>query len=192
MKSPESPYFSPPALPASDHPLSMKGRFGRLSFIAWSAFLYFIFLFGSIALGLSIDIVNISTHSLDPNWLISLQGLASIGVLVMVLAYVYFAVVVTVRRLHDMNRSGWWALLFLLPLVNIFVWLYIVFGSGDRGSNQYGPARMTLLWEKILAWLMIILTLLSLLGSIALFSYMSGEEQTPTPTEMMQKTTKYF
>jgi hypothetical protein len=51
---------------------------------------------------------------------------------------------------------------------------------------------MTLLWEKILAWLMIILTLLSLLGSIALFSYMSGEEQTPTPTEMMQKTTKYF
>jgi uncharacterized membrane protein YhaH (DUF805 family) len=85
MKSPESPYFSPPALPATDHPLSMKGRFGRLSFIAWSAFLYFIFLFGSIALGLSIDIVNISTHSLDPNWLISLQGLASIGVLVMVL-----------------------------------------------------------------------------------------------------------
>lgn len=43
MKSPESPYFSPPALPATDHPLSMKGRFGRLSFIAWSAFLYFIF-----------------------------------------------------------------------------------------------------------------------------------------------------
>ena len=192
MKSPESPYFSPPALPASDHPLSMKGRFGRLSFIAWSAFLYFIFLFGSIALGLSIDIVNISTRSMDPNWLISLQGLASIGVLVMVLVYVYFALVVTIRRLHDMNRSGWWTLLFLLPLVNIFVWLYIVFGSGDRGSNQYGPARMTLLWEKILAWLMIILTLLSLLGSIALFSYMSGEEQTPTPTEMMQKTTKYF
>lgn len=192
MKSPESPYFSPPALPASDHPLSMKGRFGRLSFIAWSAFLYFIFLFGSIALGLSIDIVNISTHSMDPNWLISLQGLASIVVLAMVLVYVYFALVVTVRRLHDMNRSGWWALLFLLPLVNIFVWLYIVFGSGDRGTNQYGPAPMTLLWEKILAWLMIILTLLSLLGSIALFSYMSGEEQTPTPTEMMQKTTKYF
>jgi len=36
------------------------------------------------------------------------------------------------------------------------------------------------------------LTLLSLLGSIALFSYMSGEEQTSTPTEMMQKTTNTF
>lgn len=192
MKSPESPYFSPPALPATDHPLSMKGRFGRLSFIAWSAFLYFIFLFGSIALGLSIDIVNISTHSLDPNWLISLQGLASIGVLVMVLVYVYFALVVTVRRLHDMNRSGWWALLFLLPLVNIFVWLYIVFGSGDRGINDYGPARMTLLWEKMLAWLMIVLILLSLSGSLALLGYMSGGEQPHIPPEIMQKTTQYF
>ncbi|WP_180074942.1 DUF805 domain-containing protein [Acinetobacter sp. YH12254] len=192
MKSPESPYFTPPALVATDHPLSIKGRFGRLSFIAWSAFLHFIFLFSSIALGLSIDIVNIAVHSMDSNWLLSLQGLAGIGVLIMILVYAYFALVVTVRRLHDMNRSGWWALLLLLPLVNIFVWLYIVFGSGDRGINDYGPARMTLLWEKMLAWLMIILTLLSLLGSIALFSYMSGEEQSPTPTEMMQKTTKYF
>jgi uncharacterized membrane protein YhaH (DUF805 family) len=192
MKSPESPYFNPPALPSTDHPLSMRGRFGRLSFIAWSAFLYFIFLFGSIALGISIDIVNISSYSMDPDWLISLQGLTSIGVLIMVLAYVYFALVVTVRRLHDMDRSGWWALLLLLPLINIFVWLYIVFGSGDRGINQYGPARITLLWEKILAWMMILLTLLSLLGSIVLFSYMSGEEHPPTPTEMMQKTTQYF
>ncbi|WP_216938428.1 MULTISPECIES: DUF805 domain-containing protein [unclassified Acinetobacter] len=192
MKSPESPYFSPPNLPAIDHPLSMKGRFGRLSFIAWSTFLHFIFLFGSIALGLSIDIVNIATLSVDPNWLISIQGLASIGVMIMILAYLYFALVVTIRRLHDMDRSGWWALLLLIPLVNIFVWLYIVFGPGDRGVNQYGPARLTLFWEKVLAWLMIILTLLSLLGSLALFGYMSGGEQPQTPAEMMQKTTKYF
>ncbi|WP_455597715.1 DUF805 domain-containing protein [Acinetobacter pecorum] len=192
MTSPESPYFSPPDLPLADHPLSMKGRFGRLSFIAWSAFLHFIFLCCTLALGLSIDIVNIATPSMDPNWLISLQGLGSIGVLLIVLAYLYFALVVTVRRFHDLNRSGWWALLLLLPLVNIFVWLYIIFGSGDRGINHYGPARITLFWEKVLAWLMIILTLLSLLGSLALFGYMSGGEQPQTPAEMMQKTTKYF
>ena len=173
MTSPESPYFSPPDLPLADHPLSMKGRFGRLSFIAWSAFLHFIFLCCTLAL-------------------ISLQGLGGIGVLLIVLAYLYFALVVTVRRFHDLNRSGWWALLLLLPVINIFVWLYIIFGSGDRGINHYGPARITLFWEKVLAWLMIILTLLSLLGSLALFGYMSGGEQPQTPTEMMQKTTKYF
>ena len=192
MKSPESPYFTPPALAATDHPLSIKGRFGRLSFIAWSAFLHFIFLFSSIALGLSIDIVNLAVHSMDSNWLLSIQGLAGIGVLIMILVYAYFALVVTVRRLHDMNRSGWWALLFLLPVVNIFVWLYIVFGSGDRGINDYGPARMTLLWEKMLAWLMIVLILLSLFGSLALLGYMSGGEQPHIPPEIMQKTTQYF
>ena len=192
MKSTESPYFTPPALVATDHPLSIKGRFGRLSFIAWSAFLHFIFLFSSIALGLSIDIVNIAVHSMDSNWLLSLQGLAGIGVLIMILVYAYFALVVTVRRLHDMNRSGWWALLLLLPLVNIFVWLYIVFGSGDRGSNQYGPARMTLLWEKMLAWLMIVLILLSLFGSLGYLGYMIRGEQPHIPPEIMQKTTQYF
>ena len=192
MKSPESPYFSPPALPASDHPLSMKGRFGRLSFIAWSAFLYFIFLFGSIALGLSIDIVNISTHSLDPNWLISLQGLASIGVLVMVLAYVYFALVVTVRRLHDMNRSGWLILLFLLPVVNILLGLYLLLGSGTAGINNYGLPRETPVWEKILAWLMIIITVLSFLASGSMVSYMFGTGELEMPQEVIQKGTQYF
>src|SRR5690606_41400752 len=130
MKSPESPYFTPPALAATDHPLSIKGRFGRLSFIAWSAFLHFIFLFSSIALGLSIDIVNLAVHSMDSNWLLSIQGLAGIGVLIMIPVCAYFALVATVRRLPDLNRSAWWALLLLLPFVNISVCPFVVFGSG--------------------------------------------------------------
>ena len=125
MNSTEPSYFSPP-FPEADHPLSIRGRFGRLSFIAWSAFLQFIFLCSSIALGLSIDIVNIASLSVDSNWQISLHGLSSLFALAIMLVYLYFGIVITVRRLHDLDRSGWWMLLFFVPLINLFVWIYIV------------------------------------------------------------------
>ena len=38
---------------------------------------------------------------------------------------------VSVRRLHDINRSGWW---FLLPIVEIF----FLFKKSDEGTNDYG------------------------------------------------------
>ena len=49
---------------------------------------------------------------------------------------------VTVRRLHDGGRSGWWFLLALIPFVNfIGAWVILVFliMDGQPGDNQYGP-----------------------------------------------------
>ena len=43
-----------------------------------------------------------------------------------------------VRRLHDQDKSGWLALLGLIPLVNI-VLLVFMFLEGTKGDNQYGP-----------------------------------------------------
>ena len=43
-----------------------------------------------------------------------------------------------VKRLHDINRSGWYWLLFLIPLVNIFFGLYLLFKDGTHGQNKYG------------------------------------------------------
>ena len=43
-----------------------------------------------------------------------------------------------VRRLHDQDKSGWFALLGLIPLVNI-VLLVFMFLEGTKGDNQYGP-----------------------------------------------------
>ena len=191
MNSTEPSYFPPP-LPAADHPLSIRGRFGRLSFIAWSAFLQFIFLCSSIALGLSIDIVNIATFSVDSNWLVSIQGLSSLVALLIMLVYLYLGIVITVRRLHDLDRSGWWILLFLLPVINLFIWLYVLFFPGTRGSNQYGPERISPVWEKIVAWLVIVLTALSLVATTALLSYMSEGEPSRIPGEMKQRTTEFF
>jgi uncharacterized membrane protein YhaH (DUF805 family) len=61
------------------------------------------------------------------------------------LLYVLFAmavlipsIAVSVRRLHDTNRSGWWLLIALIPF-GAFVILVFDCLEGDRGSNQYGP-----------------------------------------------------
>ena len=44
---------------------------------------------------------------------------------------------VVVRRLHDMNMNGKWALLFLIPPIGILLLLYLA-KSGDKNENQYG------------------------------------------------------
>ena len=36
---------------------------------------------------------------------------------------------VTVRRLHDTNRSGWWILLFVIPLITMFFFVFLSLGS---------------------------------------------------------------
>lgn len=45
---------------------------------------------------------------------------------------------VTVRRLHDVGRSGWWMLISLIPLAGL-VLLYWMIIEGDKGDNAYGP-----------------------------------------------------
>ena len=43
-----------------------------------------------------------------------------------------------IRRLHDINKSGWWMLLFftIVGLIPMFYWLY--FKKGDQSDNNYG------------------------------------------------------
>jgi uncharacterized membrane protein YhaH (DUF805 family) len=62
---------------------------------------------------------------------------------VTVLAYLFLiipGIAVSVRRLHDTNRSGWYLLLNLVPLIGsilIFIWAVT---PGDAKANDYGPA----------------------------------------------------
>lgn len=46
---------------------------------------------------------------------------------------------VTVRRLHDKNRSGWWWWLALLPIIGWIVLFYWTVTMGTKGDNDFGP-----------------------------------------------------
>jgi hypothetical protein len=45
---------------------------------------------------------------------------------------------VLVRRLHDTNRTGWWALLAFVPVGGLVLLIFTLIDS-DSGENQYGP-----------------------------------------------------
>lgn len=45
---------------------------------------------------------------------------------------------VGVRRLHDLDKSGWWLLLCLIPIVGGLVLLYWFCQPGTPGANQFG------------------------------------------------------
>ena len=42
------------------------------------------------------------------------------------------------RRLHDINRTGWWQLLLFVPVVGWIVLLLLAAKDGDIGKNRYG------------------------------------------------------
>lgn len=47
-------------------------------------------------------------------------------------------IAVSVRRLHDINRSGWWMLIALVPIIGILLLLFWATQEGSSTSNQYG------------------------------------------------------
>ena len=45
---------------------------------------------------------------------------------------------VQVRRLHDINRSGWWILIAFVPLVGAILLLVWHCSKGTQGDNRFG------------------------------------------------------
>ena len=43
------------------------------------------------------------------------------------------------RRLHDINKSGWWQLLWFAILIGWIILIVWAIKQGDKGSNKYGP-----------------------------------------------------
>tara|TARA_B100001109_G_scaffold126107_1_gene102657 strand:+ start:298 stop:690 length:393 start_codon:yes stop_codon:yes gene_type:complete len=46
---------------------------------------------------------------------------------------------VVVRRLHDVGKSGWFYLIFLLPIIGV-IWLLVLYCTeGQKQDNKWGP-----------------------------------------------------
>ena len=71
----------------------------------------------------------------------TMQG-AGLGILTLIylLAVLIPTLAVTVRRLHDTGRSGWWILIQLVPIVGVFILLYFLVSDSNPGTNAYGPS----------------------------------------------------
>ncbi|WP_421926706.1 DUF805 domain-containing protein [Neoaquamicrobium sediminum] len=59
---------------------------------------------------------------------------------VVYLAHLIPTLAVTVRRLHDIDRAGWWVLISFVPLVGLIVMLVFFCTPSTPGANRFGHA----------------------------------------------------
>lgn len=54
------------------------------------------------------------------------------------------SIAVGARRLHDIGRSGWWQLLYLIPLIGAIILIVWFATDGKPEPNQWGPNPKTM------------------------------------------------
>lgn len=108
---------------------SFQGRFSRSQFWVWG--------FGLPALVGALCVGLISALMLPGADAGGVSGIfIVVGLLYLPLTFVGIAG--SVKRLHDLGRSGWWYLLTLIPLINVGFVIWIGAFKGLRNPNQYG------------------------------------------------------
>ncbi|RZM83409.1 DUF805 domain-containing protein [Pseudoalteromonas rubra] len=55
------------------------------------------------------------------------------------LAVIIPSIALSIRRLHDTGRSGWWILISLVPVIGPLVLLVFYVMDSTPGDNDYGP-----------------------------------------------------
>lgn len=137
---------------------SLVGRIGRLRMLAFGVVL------GAAFMGAALVVAILG--SFLGAFALVLFGILYIPVLVLSIAY-------SVRRLHDLNHSGWFVLLNFVPFLNIIVGLYLIFAPGTEGSNDFGPAPSpNPTWVKVCAFgVPVFVMVIGILAAIAIPAY---------------------
>lgn len=142
---------------------TFTGRLNRLSLLIvfFAAFLPQVFLSVLYAvLSLAAYILGFNDYSNDISTSANIGSLlSSIITIVLVIALLIsliFSILVilgaTVRRLHDINYSGWWSLLCLIPYLNLVVYiLLLLIPSVD--NNSYGEKSSEVSLKKIFGFI---------------------------------------
>ncbi len=96
---------------------------------------YWYFVLGNFILIIPFYVVGI-VGSFNDSGLVSTLGLGVYGLFI--LATIVPTLAVSVRRLHDLNKTGWLYLIGLIPLIGSIILLVWFFTDGDRFTNNYG------------------------------------------------------
>ena len=95
---------------------------------------YWMFVVFQILVYIAVLIVGTIMSGGDPEGGIAtaLMALVTLGLLVP-------SISVTVRRLHDTNRTGWWIFISLVPLIGGIWLLVLTVLDGTPATNRFGP-----------------------------------------------------
>jgi uncharacterized membrane protein YhaH (DUF805 family) len=108
--------------------VNFSGRAVRSEFWYWTLFTFVL-----------VGVLGIIDQMLNPGVRMGafsvLNGLVGLALILPSLA-------VSIRRLHDIDRTGWWVLLGFLPVIGTLVLIYWACQRGTPGANRFGPDPM--------------------------------------------------
>jgi uncharacterized membrane protein YhaH (DUF805 family) len=110
---------------------NFKGRARRSEY-------WFIQLF-LVATNIAVAVIDLALMNGDVERFIANGGGGIVG-LIWIFATIVPALAVLIRRLHDTNRSAWWALIGLVPLAGAIVLLVFTVEDSNKGVNKYGAS----------------------------------------------------
>ncbi len=90
---------------------------------------YWMFVLFNVIISIILSIIELSMGMEEA----IISGLYGLAVLLPSLA-------VSVRRLHDIGKSGWWLLIGFIPIIGMIILLVFSCLDSQEGDNQYGPS----------------------------------------------------
>ena len=139
---------------------SFNGRIGRLRYLAYGVGSMFLLMLMMIPLGAAGAVMG------------GEAGMSVVGMIAMAVIYAAMLVLSVMfgkRRLNDLNRSGWWFLLSIVPIANLLLSIYLAFFPGAEGDNNFGPApQANSIGVLILGWMMPMLFILGIVAAVAI------------------------
>lgn len=161
MSTPPTNQYAPPRADVADmtrtsgvaelNYFSAQGRIGRLRYLAYATG-------ASIVFNLLVTAITLFLPGI----------LASVVTIALAIAFIWFSVLCSIKRCHDLNISGWWTLTSVIPVIAI-AW---IFWPGSAGDNRFGPPPPpNTLGVRILGLLLPVVFFIGLLAAIALPQY---------------------
>lgn len=112
---------------------SLKGRTGRGPYWIWLIFMFVVHF-----------IVGLWTYSSTSGMEEELQDTASKGASLMLNILLFWpSLAITIKRWHDVNKSGMWIFINLIPILGwIYSFIYNGFVEGNSNDNNFGAPNV--------------------------------------------------
>ena len=95
--------------------------------------MYWYAYFGLVAIFMIAEFLDSAIGTLNVRTNIGL-----LGTIVFLLSLIPFFII-QIKRCHDRDRSGWFLLIYLIPVAGLVVFYELGFLNGTVGENKYGP-----------------------------------------------------
>ncbi|NBJ68223.1 MULTISPECIES: DUF805 domain-containing protein [Clostridia] len=122
---------------------TFRGRARRKEF--WMFNLVFLLIL--FVCGFLLSLVNPELLANDPGYdsinatdkMGIIEGILSFLISIFYISMILPAIAVTVRRLHDTGRSGWWYFIILIPVIGGIILIILSILDSEPNENKYGP-----------------------------------------------------